>query len=170
MNPGHMHPGWRGAGVLALPPPPLFLLQPLLSRIVRGIARRHPEMFARLGAHRSSRFVIDPVDLPFILYLHPDRERPELRALPRRARPAHDARIASTFFQLLRMIDGKEDGDAMFFSRDLIVSGDTEAIVSLRNAIDDIEGSLASTTANMFGAPGRIALKMLSRGARRKGT
>ncbi len=133
MNPGHTHPGWRGAGVLALPPPPLFLLQPLL-------------------------------------YLHPDRERPELRALPRRARPAHDARIASTFFQLLRMIDGKEDGDAMFFSRDLIVSGDTEAIVSLRNAIDDIDGSLASTTANMFGAPGRIALKMLSRGARRKGT
>ena len=49
------------------PPLPLFLLQPLLARIVRRIAANEPDMFDRLGPHRSATFVIDPVNLPFAL-------------------------------------------------------------------------------------------------------
>lgn len=149
--------GWRGNLVRRLPPP-LFLLQPLLSRIVARVARRQPQMFARLGVHGRSRFLIDPVDLPFALYLVPDRARPVLRALPRGARPAYDARIAASFAQLLRMIDGGEDGDAMFFQRALSVSGDTEAVVSLRNAIETIDGMLAGEAAAAFGPAGRAVL------------
>lgn len=65
------------------------------------------------------------------------------------------------------MIDGEDDGDAMFFARDLVINGDTEAVVSLRNAIDDIDGSLATTVAGVFGLPGRVALTLLRRHARR---
>lgn len=43
---------------------------------------------------------------------------------------------------LLDMIGGKQDGDALFFSRDLSVTGDVEAVVVLRNAIDDTDGSV----------------------------
>jgi predicted lipid carrier protein YhbT len=89
-----------------------------------------------------------------------------LRALPRHAEPAHDARICANLFQLLRMIDGQADGDAMFFARSLIVSGDTEAVVSLRNAIDDIDGSLAASVADLFGPPGRMVLAVVRRRAR----
>jgi predicted lipid carrier protein YhbT len=156
------HAHWRGA-LRARPHPPLFLLQPLLGRVVRAVARRHPAMFARLGPHRKSRFVIDPIDLPFVLYLEPDPAKPALRALPRDARPAHDARIAATFRQLLAMIDGAADGDALFFARTLAISGDTEAVVSLRNAIETIDGSLAREVADLFGPLGRAALALLRR-------
>jgi predicted lipid carrier protein YhbT len=54
----------------------------------------------------------------------------------------------------------------MFFARSLIVSGDTEAVVSLRNAIDDIDGSLAASVADLFGPPGRMVLAVVRRRAR----
>lgn len=50
-----------------------------------------------------------------------------------------------------------------FFSLDLEVSGDTEAVVRLRNALDDVNGSIAEETADMFGPPGRAVLKRLRR-------
>ena len=59
------------------------------------------------------------------------------------------------------MVDGQLDGDALFFTRELVVEGDTEAVVCLRNAIDDTEGSIAEDTANLFGFSGRNALKLL---------
>jgi predicted lipid carrier protein YhbT len=34
------------------------------------------------------------------------------------------------------MVEGRLDGDALFFSRDLSIEGDVEAVVALRNAID----------------------------------
>lgn len=150
-----------------LPPPPLFLLQPLLARIVRRVAERHPELIERLGPHRRARFLIDPTDMPFLLLLAPDPERLSFTALSRGERPAHDARIAARFLDLLRLIDCGEDGDAMFFSRDLDISGDTEAVVTLRNAIDDVDGSIAATVADLFGPPGRAVLALLRRMAER---
>ena len=61
---------------------------------------------------------------------------------------------------LLGMIDGRYDGDALFFTRDLIVEGDTEAVVCLRNAVDDVEGSVADDVATFFGAAGKRILKI----------
>ena len=167
MSSGYARASWRRAGPSRPPAPPLFLLQPLLAHMARTVARRHPEIFVRLGPHQTSRFVIEPLDLPFMLYLQPKSPRPLLRALPRRAHPTCDARIAAPFIQLLRMIDGAADGDAAFFARDLVVSGNIEAVVSLRNAIDDIDGSLAATVAEMFGPLGRFALAALQRRARK---
>ena len=37
------------------------------------------------------------------------------------------------------MMHGSLDGDALFFSRDLVIEGDTAAGLALRNAIDDAE-------------------------------
>ena len=130
---------------------PLFVLQPILGRIAAHVARTRPELFARLGAHVSKRFLIDPVDLPFVLVLEPNAARPSLNAYRRAEKPPHDAGIAGTFLDLLDMIDGSLDGDALFFSRDLRVSGDTEAVVALRNALDDFEGSVVDTIAGAFG-------------------
>jgi predicted lipid carrier protein YhbT len=35
------------------------------------------------------------------------------------------------------LVDGTYDGDALFFSRDIAVDGDIEAVLALRNAVDD---------------------------------
>ena len=143
------------------PPLPLFLLQPLLARIVRRIAADEPAMFDRLGPHRDATFVVDPVNLPFALVLRPSPDRPEFFASARSALPPHDARIAGKFLDLLQLVDCDEDGDAMFFSRGIDVSGNIEAVVCLRNALDNVDGSIASQAADMFGPPGRAALGFL---------
>jgi predicted lipid carrier protein YhbT len=154
------------------PPPPLSgaiarlacaALQPVLSRIVRRVASRHPSLFQRLGPHRGTDFLIDPVELPFSLHLRPDPAAPLLRAVPRDAAPQAGAVIRGRFLLLLELVDAEQDGDAAFFARDLEVTGDTEAVVRLRNALDDIDGSLAEETAAMFGPPGRAILARLRR-------
>lgn len=129
------------------------VVQPLLSRVVRRIAARHPSLFARLGPHQGTDFLIDPTDMPFALHLRPDPESLVFRAVPRDAAPQAGAITRGRFMLLLELIDSGEDGDAAFFSRDLEVTGDTEAVVRLRNALDDVEGSIAEETAAMFGPP-----------------
>ncbi len=142
---------------------PLFLLQPILGRIVRRISRKCPELFNRIGIHKDKGFLIDPVNMPFALMLYPQPERPRLKAVKRNKNIIFDARIAGSFLTLLDMVDGRLDGDSLFFTRALMVEGDTEAIVCLRNALDDLERSIADEVAAMFGPPGRVMLTSLRR-------
>lgn len=155
---------FQGVPRLLLAPVPLVLLQPIFDRIATHVARSRPELFARLGPHTHKRFLIDPLDLPFVLVLVPDAAAPYLKAHRREEHPRHDAAIAGTFLNLLEMIDGTLDGDALFFNRDLRVSGDTEAVVALRNALDDFDGSVAGNICEAFGPlskPAELALSVL---------
>lgn len=157
-------PAASGGGssvVRRLPSLPLAILQPILRRIVHKVAAENPDMFGRLGPHVTARFLIDPSNMPFMLFLCPDPKNLSLRAVNRREMPDHDARVSGKFLDLLRLIDGDLDGDALFFSRELSVTGNTEAVVCLRNALDDVEGSIAEDVAGMFGPFGRIALSSL---------
>ena len=95
---GSETPAWPR---LALAPLPLFPLQPLLGRIVRKIAAQRPEIFGRIGPHTGKCFLIDPVNMPFVLMLYPDPAAPRLKAVRRHDAPAHDARIAGSFLTLL---------------------------------------------------------------------
>lgn len=147
----------------ALPSPARVFVQPLLSRIVRDMARTLPDLFARLGPHRHSRFLIDARELPFLVLLRPDPERPQLSAVSRRAEPSCDARIAGRLRDLLGLIDGGRDGDALFFSRDLDISGNLEAVVCLRNAIDDVEGCVADRVTTSLGPASRVGWGILRR-------
>ncbi len=149
---------------LVLAPVPLPVLRPMLARIVSGVARRHPELFARLGDNKDKRILIDPVNMPFVLLLQPHPDRPRLKAFRRRQNIPHDARITGTFLTLLEMIDGQTDSDALFFSRDLLIEGDTEAVVALRNALDDMDVTLAEdlvSSSGLLSGPARRSLKFL---------
>lgn len=144
-------------------PFPRFALQPILRRIVRKIAAQNPDMFNRLGPYRHANFVIDPVNLPFALVLRPDPDDLLLMACNRRNLPDHQACISGKFLNLLQLVDCDLDGDALFFSRDLEITGNTEAVVCLRNALDDVDGSIAESVADMFGPPGRGVLGVMRR-------
>lgn len=139
------------------------IVQPVLTRVVKRVAKQHPSLFSRLGPHQGTDFVIDPVELPFALHLRPDPQALVFRAVPRNAAPEAGATIRGKFMLLLELVDSEEDGDAAFFSRDLEVTGDTEAVVRLRNALDDVDGSIAEETAEMFGPAGRAILARLRR-------
>ena len=115
---------------------PLLPLQLMLDASLREIRTRHPRIFDRLGRYAGSRFGIDPTDLPLAFVLEPRRRSPQIHAV--RTLPAGvDARITAPLAALIGMADGSYDGDALFFSRDIQVDGDMEAVVALRNAIDD---------------------------------
>ena len=149
---------------------PLPLLQPVLSLIGSQVAKHQPDVFLRLGPHAQKSFIIDPTDLPFVLLLKPRPEAPSLGAWRRGEAPHGHSRIAGTFLNLFDLIDGSLDGDALFFSRKLRVTGDTEAVVALRNALDDVDGGVVESITRAFGPLAPIATMTVShlRNARRQ--
>jgi predicted lipid carrier protein YhbT len=120
---------------LALRPLPLAPLQPVLALLMRRIGERYPGLYERLGPHAGKRFA-------FIL--EPDPARPAATAVRRLPRGL-DARILGPLSALIGMAEGTLDGDALFFSRTLVVEGDVEAVLALRNAIDDARIDLVGT-------------------------
>ncbi len=131
----------------AMPLAPMTLL---LTRLARQLVARHPGMQRRLGNHAQRRFLLDLIDLPFLLLLEPGGATPRVTALSRRHPPAHDIRIAGPTAAFLGLVHGSMDGDALFFSRDLVIEGDTAAGLALRNAIDDAELDLAAELSVML--------------------
>lgn len=129
---------------LAARPLPLAPLTLMLTALARQLMRRHPGLQRRLGEHAHRRFLLDLTDLPFLLLLEPGSATPRVTAFSRRRAPAHETRIAGLTAVFLGMMHGSLDGDALFFSRDLVIEGDTAAGLALRNAIDDAELDLTA--------------------------
>jgi predicted lipid carrier protein YhbT len=151
---------------LAMRPLPLLPLQPPLMLLLGSIVRRHPNLFARLGSHADKRFGIHPTDLPFAFLLEPRQDRPNLTAV--RTLPDQlDVRISGPLSALLGMVNGELDGDALFFSRDLKVEGDFEAVVALRNAVDDAGINMIDEVRGVLGPLGRPVEKALRFGLER---
>ncbi|MCW5695135.1 MAG: SCP2 sterol-binding domain-containing protein [Bauldia sp.] len=140
----------RLAGLL-LEAMPLGPIQMVLRRIASRASRSQPEFFERLGEHSGKRVLIDPTDLPLFLLLVAD-SRCTILVAHRRARvPPHDVRIRATFGTLLGLLEGVLDGDAAFFRRDVLVEGEVEAAVSLRNALDAYRGDVVEDALGTFG-------------------
>lgn len=140
-------------------PIPLPLINLVFSRVIKEIAHNRMEIFSRLTGHHHKAFLIDISNLPFVIFLRPNPNHSELKTYRRHNAPPAEAKISGSFLTLLGMIDGRYDGDALFFSRDLRVEGDTEAVVALRNALDDMDGSIAEDIASFFGKTGLFLLQ-----------
>ncbi|MFP7571830.1 SCP2 domain-containing protein [Marivita sp. S2033] len=134
---------------LALRVLPLAPLSFSLTAVSRRIARQHPGLFRRLGEYSHTRFVLDPTDLPFVIHLDPNGGVPQVTLTRGRGNGA--ARIAGPLAALLGLVHGAYDGDALFFSRDLVIEGDTSAALALRNAIDDAELDLSEEISGYCG-------------------
>jgi predicted lipid carrier protein YhbT len=122
-----------------LPPLPATPLGPLLSLSLRALARRQPGLFERLGEHCTARYLIDPTDLSFAFSIVPDGTASVVRVTGKSGSAPCDVVIRGPLLMLLGILDGTLDGDALFFHRTITVSGRTEAVVALRNAIEDAE-------------------------------
>jgi predicted lipid carrier protein YhbT len=142
----------RLLGPLALLPLATPALGLALTRLLRRIARQKPAILARLGDARSARFLIDVTDGPVILLIEPEPRR--ITASRRdRPEPVHDAAIRGRMAAFLAMLHGREDGDALFFSGELAITGDTGAVLALRNALDDAELDLTEELAALSRPP-----------------
>lgn len=141
---------------LAMRPLPLLPLQMALERLLAGILARHPDLVGRLSEIERRRIAIEPDDLPFVIVLEPQRGTMSLRVVRTLEREHVHARIRGPLPVLTGLVDGLYDGDALFFSRDLVVEGDIEAVLALRNAIDDADVDLVAEIAETcaaFGPP-----------------
>ena len=135
----------------ALRPIPPVVFQPVLDAAMTILGRRHPGIFDRISSFGQPVFLIDPVDLPYVFILHVDPRAPRLIVKQPAEACDSDAVIRGPLTCLLAMMEGRIDGDALFFSRDLVIEGDTEAVVALRNAIDDSDVDLKADLLSIFG-------------------
>lgn len=118
---------------------PLAPLHAVSTAVMQIILLRNSGIIERLGAHAWKKFVIDPVDCPFVYVLEPRPDHPKLLLQRSLGMEPCDARIAAPLALLLGLFDGSLDGDALFFSRDIVVEGDIAAILALRNAIENAD-------------------------------
>ncbi len=101
-----------GIALSSLPP---VLLQPFLDAAMVVMSRRHPGLFGRLSGLAGSTFRIDPVDLPFDFLLRPTPP-PSLVAVTDGTRgDTSTATIHGPLLILVQLLEGKLDGDALFF-------------------------------------------------------
>jgi predicted lipid carrier protein YhbT len=131
---------------------PTLPLELLCARLAANATAARPSVVARLGEHAGSTFAIDPIDCPFAFLITLRRGRTLLNVVRDLQDARYAARIAAPLLVLLGMLDGTYDGDALFFSRDMVIEGDTEAVLALRNALDDAE----LDPATVLGVPGPL--------------
>lgn len=136
---------------LALKPLRPAVLQPVFDAMLRVVKKRHPDILERMEPFQDKVVCIDPVDLPFALLLEPLSEAPRLTV--RRAVDPDEAHavIRGPLETLIALAEGKMDGDALFFSRQLLIEGDTEVVVALRNAIDGAGIDLIADLTSVLG-------------------
>lgn len=137
---------------LLLLPGPRHLAEVALNRLVDLLARRHAGMLERLADFAGATCLIVPRDLPaaFLLTLQSAPQPPRLDLVDAATTEAR-ATIRADLATLLQLLEGRIDGDALFFSRDLTVEGDMDVVVALRNAVDDAGIDLLSDAAAACG-------------------
>jgi predicted lipid carrier protein YhbT len=121
---------------------PLPLTEALANLAYQRVLSNHPALFVRLDAHRERRFGFIPTDLPLAFVAKPSEGRIKVRRKPL-PRDAVDVSVEAPLGVLLELLQGTADGDALFFARDIQVEGDMEALVALRNSLDDAHVNLA---------------------------
>ncbi len=140
---------------------PLLPLELALNGFLHRVLRRNPQIFARLGPHAGKRFAIKATDLPFTFVVQAAAPRPRLSVMRELSADA-DAQISSSIANLLALVEGRLDGDALMFSRQLVIEGDVEAVLALRNAIDDARLDMVAEIGSLFGPLGEPVRRIMT--------
>ena len=138
---------------LALQPIPVKLFTPIAAHILKKIEQQYPDIFDRLKPLGRCQFNIVPTDFHCHFHVSLDNGAAQILVLPKNRsidQPAGTvtATISGPLLSLIKLLEGRVDGDALFFSRELMIDGDTEAVLTLRNAVDSADISLERVLIN----------------------
>jgi len=149
---------------LALRPVPKTGLQAVATLAMTAMLSRHKSVFERLTDLANPVFLVDPVDLPVSLLLDAGLPAPRLAVLRDGDVPSAPpaAVIRGSLPALIELLEGRTDGDALFFSRSLAVEGDMAAVVALRNAVDGAEIDLVDDLLRPLGPLGVPARRLVA--------
>lgn len=109
--------------------PPSFVLARLLDAM---LLKRLPADARAALSHRAVEVVVDDLGLRVRLQLGEKRFRVASAA------DATALRIVAPALSYLRLLRGEEDADRLFFERALVMEGDTEMGLVLKNTLDAI--------------------------------
>lgn len=144
---------------------PITLVERAANTLFQRILRNHPDLFERLGEHRAKRFAFKPSDLSLVFLVNP--HGPTLHVRRKADSLDADATVEGPLLLLLALLEGRYDADALFFSRELSVVGDMEAMLAMRNTLDDCDIDLPRDLSTLAGplAPivGRLSSQIRSR-------
>ncbi|PDS40581.1 hypothetical protein CO662_34455 [Rhizobium anhuiense] len=138
---------------------PLPIAARIADLLLQQVLNIHPKLFDRLGEYSRARFAFVPTDFPFAFSIRPVERA--LRTFRRGSSIPADATITGPLVLMLALAEGRVDGDAVFFARKLLVTGDIEAVLALRNALDDNEIDLVKTLGRLSGPMSRSVTRAL---------
>ncbi len=131
---------------------PPFVLARAVDALMRRMERAHPKLFQNLARLKPSIVHVEPSDIPHRFELkYGGDEKAKVRILQKWDQGTADAHVKGNLDILLNLLEGRIDGDALFFTRGLVITGDTAAIVALRNTLDREEIDLFADITGMFG-------------------
>ena len=164
-------------GVRSLTPltPVAVLLRPLpkapletaLQRLADRLSARYPGVLERVADVGRARLLLVATDLPWWALIVLDGRAARI-TVGRHAddpTPHAHATVTGPVERLLVCAQGSGDGDAMFFAREIEVSGNTDVLVALRNALDGAELDLAGELAAVAGPLHRPAARAMAQTA-----
>nr|WP_294512367.1 SCP2 sterol-binding domain-containing protein [uncultured Rhodopila sp.] len=144
-----------------IPSPVLARLTVLLNRAMR---RRHPRLVANFARLDPAVVHVFPSDLPHRFAIEFGGGKMDVRVLRETgAGAAPDAEIRGNLMALIDLLEGRIDGDAMFFSREIEITGSTAVIVAVRNTLDREEILISDEIAAIFGPLERPARRIALR-------
>ncbi|MBX5453987.1 MAG: SCP2 sterol-binding domain-containing protein [Acidobacteriia bacterium] len=136
------------SNALALLPAPI--LERGIGLLLAVLARKHPRLFRTLAAHPPCAIGIEPIDLPHRFVLRYGGGFPSLIPTGTLDQPLN-ARVKGKLESLVGLLEGRLDSDTLFFSREIVITGDTETVLSLRNALERDSVDLFATAMALFG-------------------
>ena len=147
-----------------LRPLPRAPLETVLQRLADRLSARHPGVLERVADVGRARLLLVATDLPWWALIVLDGAGAEItvgRHGDESVLEAH-ATVTGPLERLLACAQGGGDGDAMFFAREIEVSGNTDVLVALRNALDGAELDLAGELAGLAGPLHRPAARAMT--------
>lgn len=137
---------------LALRPLPPMLLSRLINFFLKQVERQYPTISNRLQPLGKCCFHIIPTDFWFTFLVTLDNGKATAQVLRKEQAVLNaTATISGDLLSFVKLLEGSVDGDALFFSRRLIIEGDTEATLTLRNAVDSADLSIKTILAESSG-------------------
>ncbi len=115
-----------------------FMPPPVLARgtevVVALMRKHHPKLFKNLERLDPALVRLNPTDIPYQFVLRMGGGASFW--LDNGGEQSFDATVSGDLESLIDMLEARVDGDALFFARKIKVTGDTSAIVALRNTLD----------------------------------
>lgn len=127
------------------------------AALLAAMRHNHPQLFSVLDACQRTRVLVELDDPPRRFVLQYGGGSPSLTVVDKPGEVDADAVLKGGLEPMLALLEGRVDGDALFFTRALAVSGDTAAIVTLRNVLDRETISVVDEAASLFGPLRRMA-------------